>query len=162
MHSPKTIAAPRINTLADVIDRDRIIERLHQVSPDSSSQWGQMTAPQMISHLIDAFRVALGERKVKGFPTSFRRTALRWMALYSPSRRQNLRSIKVETVDQAEDFVDGFARNVRELEELVGRFLDRIAMGTLDRHPLFGPMNSWQWLRWGYIHMDHHLRQFGA
>jgi hypothetical protein len=28
-------------------------------------------------------------------------------------------------------------------------------------HPFFGPMSRQDWLRWGYLHADHHLRQFG-
>ena len=28
-------------------------------------------------------------------------------------------------------------------------------------HPIFGPMRPKDWLRWGYLHADHHLRQFG-
>ena len=28
-------------------------------------------------------------------------------------------------------------------------------------HPVFGTMSRRQWLRWGYLHLDHHLRQFG-
>jgi hypothetical protein len=29
-------------------------------------------------------------------------------------------------------------------------------------HPLWGQMSDWEWGRWGYLHTDHHLRQFGA
>jgi hypothetical protein len=29
-------------------------------------------------------------------------------------------------------------------------------------HPLFGRMSDADWLRWAYLHADHHLRQFGA
>ncbi len=28
-------------------------------------------------------------------------------------------------------------------------------------HPLFGSMRESDWMRWGYLHADHHLRQFG-
>jgi hypothetical protein len=28
--------------------------------------------------------------------------------------------------------------------------------------PLFGELTPYQWLRWGYLHADHHLRQFGV
>jgi len=28
-------------------------------------------------------------------------------------------------------------------------------------HPIFGRMSLWEWQRWGYLHTDHHLRQFG-
>jgi hypothetical protein len=29
-------------------------------------------------------------------------------------------------------------------------------------HPIFGKMTEAQWMRWAYLHVDHHLRQFGA
>jgi hypothetical protein len=28
-------------------------------------------------------------------------------------------------------------------------------------HPMFGAMTTLEWMRWGYLHTDHHLRQFG-
>jgi len=27
---------------------------------------------------------------------------------------------------------------------------------------MFPEMNEREWMRWGYLHADHHLRQFGA
>jgi Protein of unknown function (DUF1569) len=30
------------------------------------------------------------------------------------------------------------------------------------QHPVFGRMSQLDWLRWAYLHTDHHLRQFGA
>jgi hypothetical protein len=27
-------------------------------------------------------------------------------------------------------------------------------------HPFFGSMQHADWMRWGYLHADHHLRQF--
>ena len=29
-------------------------------------------------------------------------------------------------------------------------------------HPIFGPLTTSQWMRWGYLHVYHHLRQFGV
>jgi hypothetical protein len=29
-------------------------------------------------------------------------------------------------------------------------------------HSFFGRLSRTEWLRWGYLHMDHHLRQFGV
>ena len=29
-------------------------------------------------------------------------------------------------------------------------------------HPIFGPLTTWEWQRWGWLHADHHLRQFGV
>jgi hypothetical protein len=29
-------------------------------------------------------------------------------------------------------------------------------------HPFLGKLSRAEWLRWAYLHMDHHLRQFGV
>jgi hypothetical protein len=40
--------------------------------------------------------------------------------------------------------------------------MEAVAKRSLEReHPIFGPMTANDWLRWGYLHADHHLRQFG-
>lgn len=53
-----------------------------------------------------------------------------------------------------------FARDVAELEVLLEAFTAQPT--TLDRrpHPRLGPLSDRAWLRWAYLHMDHHLRQF--
>jgi hypothetical protein len=56
-----------------------------------------------------------------------------------------------------------FAADVAELEKLLGEIVtdrrDRFA-GHL--HPVFGRISGSAWLRWAYLHADHHLRQFGV
>ena len=51
----------------------------------------------------------------------------------------------------------------------VARFLlasmERFASQTerdVHPHPIFGPLTTWEWQRWGWLHADHHLRQFGV
>jgi hypothetical protein len=43
--------------------------------------------------------------------------------------------------------------------------MERFSRGPRDfqfrPHPMFKKMSEGQWMRWGYLHMDHHLRQFG-
>jgi hypothetical protein len=54
-----------------------------------------------------------------------------------------------------------FARDRSELEALIERFV--VKRGSdLQPHPMFGRMTTEQWQRWGWRHMDHHLRQFGV
>jgi hypothetical protein len=54
-----------------------------------------------------------------------------------------------------------FVRDRRELEALIEQFARRTD-ATLQPHPMFGRLSTAEWQRWGYLHMDHHLRQFGA
>jgi len=42
-------------------------------------------------------------------------------------------------------------------------FIERVKGGAEGAaHPLFGRLTTAEWGRWGYRHMDHHLRQFGV
>ena len=44
-----------------------------------------MSAPQMVCHLADAFRMALGDRPVADIARLRDRTVIKWIALYVPA-----------------------------------------------------------------------------
>ena len=56
-----------------------------------------------------------------------------------------------------------FAADAAGLRESIARFTLPAASRdfTFAAHPAFGPLSAWEWMRWGYLHADHHLRQFG-
>jgi hypothetical protein len=54
-----------------------------------------------------------------------------------------------------------FEADMRTLLALNERFVRRPMDYSFAPHPIFGVMNESEWLRWAYLHMDHHLRQFG-
>jgi hypothetical protein len=47
------------------------------------------------------------------------------------------------------------------LIELIERFTNSKRDFEWSPHPIFGNMPDTEWFRWGYLHTDHHLRQFG-
>ena len=54
-----------------------------------------------------------------------------------------------------------FIRDVNDLELMIERGSSAPRDFQWHRHPLFDEMSERDWLRWGYLHTDHHLRQFG-
>ena len=48
------------------------------------------------------------------------------------------------------------------LRALVDEFAGWERDGDRPPHPIFKKMSRKDWGRWGYRHMDHHLRQFGC
>jgi hypothetical protein len=49
----------------------------------------------------------------------------------------------------------------QDLDTLLASFDSFCALTNYTRnHPLFGSMEHADWMRWGYLHTDHHLRQF--
>ena len=152
-----------MKSLARARDRDEILRRLHAVRPDSARRWGRMTAPQMVCHLADAFRMATGEQPVTSRGVPLPRAFVKWFALYVPLRWPEGILTSPE-IDQAlggtkpGDFAQDVARVETQIEIVIG---EARALGR-QAHPVFGRMSGADWLRWAYVHTDHHLRQFGV
>jgi hypothetical protein len=53
-----------------------------------------------------------------------------------------------------------FGAEVAELDALIGRVT--LNPDFVPVHPILGSMSRANWLRWAYLHIDHHLRQFGV
>jgi hypothetical protein len=151
-----------MKTLARQADKAEILHRLGAVGPASVARWGRMSAHQMVCHLSDCFRMATGQKRVSDASSVLQRTVVKWTALYLPLRWPAGIPTRPE-VDQADAGtrpVD-FAADVAELRSLVELITTDRGV-QWQRHPTFGRMSEAAWLRWAYLHVDHHLRQFGA
>lgn len=152
-----------MKTLARSSDKAEVLRRLRDLRPDSVRRWGRMSAPQMVCHLSDAFRMGMGQKSVRRTPNLLERTIVKWIALYVPVRWPP----GIATTPEIEQGRGGtrpceFAADLAQLEVLVERVTAPARSFAWEPHPIFGRMSDAEWLRWGYLHMDHHLRQFGA
>jgi hypothetical protein len=152
-----------MKTLARARDKAEVLERLRRVRHDSGRQWGRMSAHQMVCHLSDAFRMALGQKPVSRASGPLSATIIKWIALYAPMRWPP----GIVTRPEVDQEVGGtrpvdFDADVAEVERLVEIVATARAPFPWPAHPIFGRMSHAEWLRWAYLHMDHHLRQFGT
>ena len=152
-----------MKTLARDRCRAEILQRLRTVRPDSVRLWGRMSAHQMVCHLSDACRMALGQKRVSPATGPLPQVVVKWTALYLPLRWPAEIVTRPEIDQQSEGTCPAdFASDVAQLEV----FLERVATHSREagwpEHPIFGKMSHRAWLRWAYLHADHHLRQFGA
>jgi hypothetical protein len=143
-------------------DKKNILERLSNVRPGSQRQWGRMTPHQMICHLSDSFKSKLGEKKNSPADNLFTRTIMKWGALYLPIPWPPGFKTRPE-MDQEIGGTppDDFERDRQQLVAVIERFTAPAKHAEFHPHPLFGDMSEAEWMRWGYLHCDHHLRQFG-
>ena len=151
-----------MKTLANAQDRDEIVQRIELIGPSNRRRWGTMSAGQMICHLSDAFRVTLGDRAAKPVKNRYNGSPMRWLALWLPLPWPH----GVSTVPECDAKVDGtsptdFERDKGDLLALLQRFTAQPNVVAQHAHPFFGQMTEKEWMRWGYLHADHHLRQFG-
>ena len=152
-----------MKTLARQCDQAEILRRLRTVRPQSAGRWGRMTAHQMVCHLTDSMRMVMGEKPVSQAAGLLQRTVVKWIALYVPMRWP----AGIPTTPELDQQLGGtrpgdFASDVAQLEALLQRIVVRTQPPDSGRHPIFGRMSESAWLRWAYLHADHHLRQFGA
>jgi Protein of unknown function (DUF1569) len=152
-----------MKTLARQGVKAEILARLRALRPDSARRWGRMSAHQMVCHLADSFRFAVGLRPARATPGLVGRTVLKWVALYVPRAwPAGIRTTPEVDAERGGTRPAEFASDLADLEALL-QLVTAVTGGLEGRvHPVFGRMSESAWLRWGYLHADHHLRQFGA
>jgi hypothetical protein len=148
-----------MKSLASVEAVSEIRVRLKTVSADDQARWGRMTAKQMVRHLRCGYEMALGDRTVataEGLPP----VLVKWVALRSglrwPKNIQTAPDLKRAILERSKTEFDVLVHATIEKMEALAR-----GSRCAPTHPMFGPMTEKDWLRWGYLHADHHLRQFG-
>jgi len=153
-----------MKTLANPDDKKMLLERLARLRADSPRAWGKMSAPQMVCHLCDATRLALGERQATSVSNFFKRTVMKWAALRIPAPWPK----DVPTMPEFDQAGGGgtppaeFEKDRADLVSLTERLAKQPGSLASVEHPFFAKMTPEEWLRWGWLHMDHHLRQFNS
>ncbi|MGD0295939.1 MAG: DUF1569 domain-containing protein [Bryobacteraceae bacterium] len=152
-----------MKTLANLEDKQNTLERLARVQPDHRAHWGRMSAHQMLCHLNDSFLAVMGEKYVSPASGPLQRTVVKWVALYTPIPWPK----GVPTRPEMDQLIGGtmpveFERDQKALVTVIERFSNPKRNFEWSPHPIFGNMPDPAWLRWGYRHTDHHLRQFGV
>jgi hypothetical protein len=150
-----------MKTLLNSADREEILRRVSNLQVDSPRHWGKMLAGQMICHLNDSFRSALGEKYASPDTNWLKQSIYKWIALYMPFPWPH----GVKTRPEMDQELGGtkpceFPADVAEFRKLFDRFCT--STGNFAPHPMFGQMSRDERMRWAYLHIDHHFRQFGV
>jgi hypothetical protein len=148
-----------MSTVFNLADRLNLSRRLDALDPAAAALWGRMDCPQMLAHLTDGVRMALGELPIatKG-PKALRLAPIRHAVIYwlpfpkgAPTAPELL--TRRATDCQAE---------CAELKHLLERMAAMEGAREWPEHPAFGRLTSRDWGTLVHRHVDHHLRQFGA
>lgn len=120
-----------------------------------------MSTRQMLCHLADSYRAVIGEKKISAMNLPVPQFILKWVVLRSPLPWPKNAPTRPEVKQGAGGTppVD-FERDRAQLIEAVNRFCS-CPDSARTPHPVFRDLSHEDWLRWGYLHADHHLRQFG-
>jgi hypothetical protein len=148
-------------TLANAADCEEIRRRIAALTPESRRMWGTMSIGGMLCHVDDSYRAVMGKTPFSSVKMGMPPKLVKFMALRMPMQwPRNL--MTSESVRQGRggtppvEFSEDRAR-------LLETFVYFCGYGKLaTTHPMFGSMQRADWLRWGWLHADHHLRQFSA
>ena len=140
---------------------EEVRERMARLRPESERLWGKMTAAQMLAHCAVVMEMAVGTavppRRFVG--RIFGPIAKKAIIEKGRPFRRNAQSDKSMIIRDDRDF-EG------ERQRLCG-LLDRFQAGgpegcTRHPHSFFGRLTPIEWAMFMYVHLDHHLQQFGV
>lgn len=139
-------------------DRAALLDRVGQLSATAPARWGKFTAPKMVSHLIAAVRMALGELPCVPKGNILRFPPLRYLVIYvmpwpkgTPTAPEMLARVP-----------ESWDADIAELRAAVERAAANGRQGKWAVHPAFGALSADHWGALIHRHMDHHLTQFGV
>jgi hypothetical protein len=148
-----------MRTVFNLDDRLTLARRIDGLSTSAAPLWGRMDCPQMLAHLSDGVRMALGELPVTGRgPGALRLRPVRHALIYWLPWPKGAPTAPELLARRATDC----HQECTELKHLLERLGAMEGARDWPEHPAFGRLNSRDWGALVHRHVDHHLRQFGA
>ena len=151
--------------MKNILDKDsqqKIIERLDALNEDTPALWGKMKVNEMLAHLNDAFKIALGMKEAKVNTNFFYRKIVFPIIVYKMKNwKHNLPTAPELTVNKKATPAKDFYTEVTFLKKMLEIFEER-EVTKFKPHPLFGDLTKQQWADLLQVHINHHLKQFGV
>ncbi len=140
---------------------EEVTERIAQLTPTSTRQWGKMTVAQMLAHCAIGMESAVGDQKPpRVLVGRILGPVIKPLALRNDDpMRKNSPTAPIFIIEGDRYFQAEQAK----LKGLVERFgAAGPACCTDHPHAFFGRLKPEEWAILMYKHVDHHLRQFGV
>jgi hypothetical protein len=149
-----------MKNILNLKDKHEVLSRISNLELSFQPIWGQMNVNEMVCHIADQLRLALGIKVADPVGNFRKEKILKWLILWGMPTPKG----KVQTVKELKQGAGGtkptsFDCDVKLLINLIEDF--DVSFKTNSRkHPAFGSLTKNQWGRLAYIHLDHHLKQF--
>lgn len=129
------------------------------MTPEARAEWGKFNATEMLAHLNDAMRMAMGELPVAPKKMPLRYFPLKQLIIYALPFPKS-----APTAPELLARCNGaqFEQERVEFRKIVERIAAKPASDAWPEHPAFGRLTHRAWGVLKYRHADHHLRQFGV
>jgi hypothetical protein len=149
-----------MKNLFDPSAAEEVKQRMALLTPQTPRLWGKMGPAQMLAHCSAAMEVSVGDKVMRQIFIGklFGNMAKAKMLSGKPMDR-NMPTDKSYVVKDDRDL------NTERQRLIV--LIDRFQTGgpeqcTKHPHSFFGNMPPEEWSALNYVHLDHHLKQFGV
>ena len=160
---PRSFRVKQIAGMAFFTDakHDEFRNRILPITSANPRQWGTMTVAQMSHHLNLACGGSLGFYDVPDESYLVSRNVFRWILVdWYPEQPVGLRLPMGFKIPHGAAFDFDFEKE--QLLKILDAAWHARSPADWQPHPMFGRMTVKEWGKLLQIHIDHHLRQFGA
>ena len=147
-----------MKTLWDRSTRQALQTRFGTIEAGARPSWGKMSAPEMVSHVAESLRMAIGELPCAPKNGPLRRWPLKQLVIYWLPWPKGVPTAPELLARRPMSW----RGDLGELAGLIERVGSRGADGPFADHPAFGRLTGRAWGVLIHRHLDHHLRQFNA
>ena len=138
--------------------REEILGRIRALPADRTPRWGRMNAPQMLAHISDQLRMALGEIPARNGSGMMSVWPMNYLMIHVVPWPHGAKGPFEAFTTQPKTWDS----DREALVALIADFCDKKQQAKWPEHPLFGRLSGNDWAALSYKHLRHHLRQFGA
>ena len=145
--------------LLDKTVAQEIIDRANALTLETAGKWGKMNATEMLAHCN-----LINQTMLDGTLPYKRTTPVQFVARFLflnliPKFPRNLK-IPAENTTKGKVAREKFEAEKARFIGIMQTFTERQAIAVT--HPAFGNLNAEELGKLTWMHMDHHLRQFGV
>ena len=139
-----------------------ILDRLDKLTDSSPRLWGSMKVNEMLAHMNDAHKIALGMKEAIDTSNFFSHYVVFNVAVYVlPKWPQGEKTAPELDQKQNGSKARDFYTELEFLKKMMD-ILEEREESKFQPHPLFGKLSKKKWSDLLAKHFDHHLRQFGV
>ena len=148
-----------LTTAKDLAD---ILDRVDKLTPKSRAAWGKMTVNTMLCHTADYFRMMTGDIPTKRRHSYLYQNFMKWWILRQQQLPRSMPTVlEIDPKLSHNTIPTTFDNDLFILKKFLLNFVI-LHEKELVSHPRFGKLNKIEFGRLLYLHLDHHLRQFGC
>ena len=142
-------------------ETEAIINRVDNLSPTSTPNWGKMSVDQMLAHCNVTYEMTFENThpKPNGFTKLLLKLFVKKAVVGEKPYKQNGRTAPQFLITDSKNFVEEKARLVDYLKKT--QALGANHFDGKESHS-FGKLTTQEWNNMFYKHLDHHLNQFGV